>query len=486
MITQGQTEKVRASLRSLSWESVVITAKAGTPLDCLTLAIGTIHEPDGDEDEAGNEKALCEASNCGDHDLELTETAAWVTRKISASINYARNTINPLVTDVVEACEDILELRNDTWESTHEIIPFKLSEIYFHPIFNVLLDGTTNTRATGHASVPATIVSHLEKTYSEEEIMKSLLTGDESFDTLVRDVNQHEWLMNLSGSRNMTSNSGMLSPIELNRLLFRFLILVAMRSGKLEGFSTRGLSNAENLGLGKAVTSMGHQLKAQLTRYQAMIESDTHFIASVEYRRIYVNERSYGKWLKAGGSADSILGFLDKQGLNDRDRVNLVNTGTWKAYSELLYKSLSEPGGCPFAKYLLRKHRTTQTVNAGKTCKNVDKAIHGMVLEFIRNHYAEGTDPRTTLVTKANAALEHGGYRASYDIELYVLGKVCKILSVDQNDAYAILLSIREYMQANKEATVQDAAIVATLNLYYNWAVSQLECTVVRNDNELY
>lgn len=479
MITSKVIEATRDLVSSASYREVTVAAKANTPLSILNNVTAQIVVPEStemiaDSTISAREKSLIEASTrvdpSGDerHSSELGTLAKFISTKVSNSLNYARNVINPLVKEVLADISTAQEEASRFHRGERNIIIVDPDPIYYDGILDSLIT-KAKTKASDAKPLSKELAENITSDITIDVFLKTIKLNSSGFDNAVLDLwntLSDDVRSNIIGYGNFTYPiSDIASNLRVytdHSALFSYLFLHGVKNGNLDYIDVNSLSAEERIELSKAIEYYGFLINYQIDKY-ADDNKNNRIISSVECiptESIYVIGKAYRTWLNTkGGSPEAILGIM----VNNPKFISLEQNAD-------LYNNA--------AKYKTIYDRYSKTIAAEDRVNSnaiVDKVLRQNLYKFILSEYGDDViQARRELQEKLDSTVSNTPYNHAIPLDMHVLRTVCTVLGTDKNDSFEIITAMRAYLIDNPDATTQEAALVAACKIVGRWASSQV------------
>jgi hypothetical protein len=207
-------------------------------------------------------------------------------------------------------------------------------------------------------------------------------------------------------------------------------------------------------------------LYAQIVRMEKLIGTGAGNISmpfTQNSRIYYVNRKAYTDWIKnVEGASLGVYAAFRRRGTSIYDEKNVLFnpeqiarlTKEWDAFQRS--QSLS----------LLARTETA-----------VIDIVRSSAMEIIASDIVPA-DQRAERTGKVIDYLRDQPYRSYMPVHVYVRKVMCLALD-PANDSANILATMETYMEANKDANPNEAALVAAIDLLVKWASKQITVTKV-------
>ena len=412
----------------------------------------TLHELSKSVDMSGVES----------HSVEMGEITRFVSDNLSASLNYARNVINPLVSDILDKTQKAQQLATTGSALSRPIVEMEIPEIYSDGLLDTLIE-----RNKGLPSSAKPLSDNLADTLlsgvTEDAYLQAVKLNNPTFDAKVvsalKDHAVEPGLLTYTVNRTHGY-----SPFRDNHPILAYLYLLAVKNGNVPEIDTTALTSDERLEVSSAINYYGFMVNKQIDDFDMYARKN--FIVDVhcsDWKAIKVIGPTYRNWLdKQGGEPEAVLGFMTTN--NDSGMVTGVQGDLWSNVDK--YKAIYD-----------RVLRTEIVANRLESNRAVDKTLKHELYLHIKEENADSIEDRRVLQARVEEYMGKTKYTTSMDLDMHILRTVCNVLCTDKNDAFEIITSMRTYLTDNPESTPATAALIAATKLVAKWVVSQMVVT---------
>jgi hypothetical protein len=402
----------------------------------------------------------------------MVETAKYVSDRVSASLNFARNTINPAVAEIIEKAEAAARdaLEGQVGDPAIEMV--ELPDVFTTGFLESMV---SRHRTKVNDDVPLTyrLAEKLTKDLTLEEAEATIKTGSGAFDDLVAAHIEAQGmpaeLMDGTCLTDMVSFNRVNGdcPFTYTNALFAYLFLVGVKSGRSGSNGEGTLTADERNQVAYAINYFGYVLNLQLTTVAGMIADNVLLVQApdagrnpTEATRYLVNAVTYRRWLEEqGGTPEAFLGWAYV------NRNNYASTGA----NQSLYNAPQQ-----FEQYYMRSRRTDMATGRIKATAAINRTVRSQVTALIRETFADDEQTRRAAIERTMSMLDKGEYTHTMQLDMYVLKAVCCGLGRENSDAYLILTTMRSLMADDDQLTPKAAALCAATRLVARWIVQQM------------
>ena len=399
------------------------------------------------------------------HENELDAIVGEVTRRVSASLDFASNVINPVIRDLAR---EVKELR-DTYVG-EGLQDSKIDFLHVLPIYeSEALKGIyeNHTMYGEEKALPANIVSMINKDLTTDSLINTCKTGlseiDGKIDNFIRthfsDIVNAGFSFTLRDvlNKNHVYGPGNENPFTNHTALLGYLYLNGILSNRKADFNVDEADNAFR----KTIMNRRNYFAKCLANQQAAAERAfaPGTIAVHAYSRpdegIYaVNSKLYREWVKEddNGSAGTYVAF--------------AVTGS---RDEALLRQNSEA----YAKSWEKMEKSLMRTNEARADNETNQLIHRYLSEVIANEESIEESRKHDLQVKLNERIKAKRYYSALALDEYLLNITCSVIG-NGTDVYEALTIMRAEMEDDPDLTPKAAASLAAIQLLANWAADQM------------
>lgn len=440
----------------------------GSPLSVLLLQMRPIIDVSKVED--GNQsKHILDASRpvqkgeFDPHTGELQTMGHGISNLVAGSIKFARTVINPMIREIIEKCEDAKREIN-----SHSPVNLNVRHLDTHPIYT---DATVEQylepfkRGNGaDVDIDDGLRNRILEGFNDEVFMTATAGPSATFTTRLKSLLQTmdggvaEYLF--SPYRQQTGTAAAYTE---HSSLLTFLFLKGIIGGRYPSVDINSYTLEERTLLSKAMSFYAMMTFRQIKQVTDFAVSGKFILpGATDQFSITVVDSTYRQWLKTGGSAEALIGFVAKnQGkVAGRDRELIDNPELAVVYYDRIVK---------------------QTTNTNRLLSTA--SIESIVSRHISTIIAEAdVEPAEKIEQQEELKrlCETYRYVGSKDLVDYVRYMVCATRGKD-TDAYSLLCGIDAYLEDNPEATMGEAALHSSMQVAAKWVASQI--IVVKSDS---
>lgn len=399
------------------------------------------------------------------HGDTLRKVAELVSGKVSATLHYARNTVNPLVLEIVECAE---AAKQDALSSRQSIPTIHMCEV--PAIFNHagLLSLLERHRTRHETDVPLSheFATRLTTDLTQEELTAAVMTGT-PLDAEIEKVLQEALpLADLVGGGyalteyvQFNAFSGK-NPFQSYMALVSFLFLMGVRSGRYPSVDFSALTGEERTAISAAINYYGHAVQLQIGAIASAIEANNIFICE-RAGEIYVNAQSYRAWLEESGGSPEALAMWFRT-TPPAERVSVARQTS-------LFNNAAA-----LAQLFEQRQTTDMAGDRIKALNAMNRVIRQKLLEALREVHAEDSAKRLQCLDRVNEYLDEHPYTLNVALDGYVLRVTCIALEREKSDVYTVLTTMRDLMAQDPEMTPKNAALFASIRLVSRWVKNQV------------
>lgn len=430
-----------------------VRAKQGTPLSLITgLALPTMVDDESDILE-NISKAASHATPDGyrQHDADLGNLTKAVSQRVSATLNYAKNTINPLVRDIIQDLPTLATANQNGIDNCCDIVIKGIPTVYTANALGGLLQ-SVGTPASDSRPLPGRTADFI-LTDLTIDAAKDFIRFNETFDTAVKELilTIEDLKDALVEERALVTHPEFCVLDDTNPVL-AMIFLMGVRN-RLE------LTGEQRAEVNSAIAYHAATIIRNRNLFNGYLK-ENRLIVGTTPNAVYVFDLIYSDWIQSKGSPEAVMGWFARTGKVDRAS---------SVASKDLYVSPET-----YVKHYERIKRTEEASAHVHMRSQINTIIRRKLLEYVRDEI-EDTGQRQEAITRINDFLDRNVYTANMDIDTFVLRAVCCALEKENSDAFFVLSTMRELMQENGLMTPSAASVCATASLVVRWATRQVE-----------
>ena len=473
MIRQSDILHTRTLVEAMRYKGKTLAGIPGTPLAELISASAVplvpqeaLEVPMEEGTLSGSERLIQSASMAKNamgenvHDNIMEELSKYVADKLSATLNYTQNTINPLVRDLVVEADEAgkAALNGKAGDPTIDMVD--LHAVYGTSGLATLLESHTKM-VTDAAPIEPALAGRLLTDLSLEGLGQTVKTGIPSLDEMAAPLLTSEMLGELQyGALTdaMTSNDP-LDTVTNNAELIAFLFLMGVKAGRHPLSDGTSFNSEEGLQLTLALNYFGVRVNRKIERVINWLERGK-IVLACSGSNITVLGDVYKTWLEGVGSPEAVIGYCrqyDDAGITS-------NAGS-------LYESPAQ-----YKELYLRQQRTFMAQGRGDANAAILTTVRNRLISHVRTEYMDEEPLRLKAVEKVNAFFEANPYSSTLPLDYYVLRAVCTSLDKENSDSFRLLTLMRELMEQDESLDAQSAKLMAVTRLTAAWVVGQMGC----------
>lgn len=398
------------------------------------------------------------------HNKVQSECVRVVSKAISSHLSFARNVVNPIVSELASNTLDELESYTKVNVTDFNILEYSPPKPYYNSKLEDLVSrfkdakfGDMDTkRIAGETSLSE--VSDLLKT--------NIPTLDEDIKYWIDNACE-SWLLNIwsevfsiKGSLQtlLTSSTNGYDNALYIYLITEKFVLVGPIDGIMVDLPT----------FNKTVAEIRKQAGAQVYRNIQDIKrvSDTKtLVKRIDSKTTFVNSKVYSEWLDNGGQVEMLLGNM----LNEKRLylgADIISNGTSLISKWNNYYTIKKQEFLNFkfknVQNILAKHFRTQINDARQRIKekkpcDIESLEDCLLVE--------------KLFAQAIANIKQVDLENIYLLSL----KLCCASRFAKTDAESILLNINRLINTEEHITEREAATITTIEYINNWLISQID-----------
>lgn len=474
MITTSAVEAAISIAQELDVQRIALKPQAGTPLaDLCAAATQAAVVVEGTEYEPDVAVIVATASGftedgTGAHCIQLNEVADDIAEKTRDHLDYAKNVVRPVISELVEAVQaDIANLPVDVQYSA-AIVRRDLPAPLKSPVIKELLDEFQGVNFT-----PINEYLPLEGR-SSDEIIEFMATGAADTDEAVAtwaaakgsEFLQAVWNNVFTANGSMRFDEVMRSDDGADAALVVFLVCKRLYDNPPA--NTPMALTAYN----QLVAGMRDQaaLRASVGIESFLRDVRTgSLIQRLSPKEIVVNGEVYDTWIADGGNDAILFGSA----LSDRPARYAADLNeragdfkrTWE--SRNAFETARERNN-RFARYTaILRGRGEQVIANNLDAIFTSHVDEGVVVNKDLPQYCQAI----TLLDQLVASVRIGEFD---NLWLLCTQLVCRS-AFYFTDAEKILLGIDEAVKANKDIAIREAALISTIEYVADWAADMIQ-----------
>lgn len=484
----------------LTTQGIQVAPKGATPLAKLNQTLlgaglgvltGVVNDPNENmkELDVGWMTMMVDHSQTSLPDGSASEYQAYmslladeIANSISGTIDFARNTVNPIIKDICSKIEATLDAagQGGAFAETASGLRFSMSNgglvvnIHEEGPEMIYLDSSTGSEASARLQVPynnlRSPVEFPEITSAELlEILENNAKSDFSRDILEALKHREDgyaWLIDIYNEV-YRFQPGRPTGIDIKRITNDMslypLVVLSIASALAEEFPEGTVGSSENLKtlLGAWITQVKNIISINIEVYkQALKEKKivTNYFTENFETNVHVNKENYQSYLEDGGTTEALLGccFDDK----DYEYENLI--ANVQKYEAVYARRLADAAAYNESNRLAIFKNTLRDSVYNEIFQCDPEAIRPVIPATAR----ESLD--TLMKTVYVDALD-----CPYQTVRTV---VCRSL-FNGTDAEEILVNIDNVCEKNENLSVRDAGALVVLDYLTKYLVCQMEIT---------
>lgn len=474
MLNQSSLEKGGEMATNYQVSGINLTPKIGTPLGNL---LNTAHIPyfeDRTAAEMVQESVTPLNANYDPHTNYLQMIAQQASDRILANITEARNTINPLINDIYQACLD----EQDSLMSNSPLnVETKMVGVPMIFRDSNLSDLAANyrdqTQVPQYPPISMQLRTEILNGLTDESLIENLNMFGSNWTTEVTELVglAHDWLENINmGTDFVSSLLNEVTGITANSVsvfqnpmpALNLLVCKAVLAGRFN-LSGSGLTMEDQTTVARLSAYYGSTLIRQLKLITEFRSSGRFVIpiGSDPRNVVYLYQLNLSEWLAKDetNNMDLVMGALASSGMGNGNLL-MVSMGL-----------ISEPQQYANDFARIQKRETVRVVNI--SADSFKQIIDHRVCRFIVETYPE-SDSRLGMCEQVHQYLKDHTLRLNNELLPYVRKMVCEIL-VPKTMVFDFLNEIDNYMNADETMTIDQAANYAAATLTARWLMSQVQ-----------
>ena len=460
MLSDRVINAVSGMAKDLVDKGVVLSPSAGTPLYELVSVAMPASIKVSDENSPPPEDQLKTATNANNLDGspiygdKLGEYVDLVSTAVSTTVDIARNTINPLITQFTDKVEENMKHELESAKGI-DIIQVFVPKIYKNSALDEL---TSRYNKSGYITVewPENAWPALEGSYLCDQLKAPVqrLKGD------MKEVSDHvdervaiafyDYLF-----RNRAMDADLEDASEYYIPLFGFILSTQWEKNFPEGVSLSGDELTSKLVEFKA--ECGYKIQSIIAGHERKLTQGL-FIKKVPtspYRdkSIVVQGEIYNKWLEKDGTPELLIGAV------------LLGTRPGFEISDSERKTY------------IRAYENDREMNQIKVNSSRESIVTITAKKFVSDYIEDEPNIDYGLVkTRLSDFIKKHPYRSSMCQNKWFRMLLCKTVYPDSN-ALQILEGIDSIMSGTGKTNTREAATLSTLDLMADWLYDSMDIT---------
>lgn len=475
MIKHGSLLAARPIISTAINNGVTIGAKPGTPISLLNASVTTTVIVPRSGEETGpattldaTEERLYElstrldANNNSKHTGDMIEMAKTISNMVAASLNFARNTVNPLVREIVAAAKEEQSRHLVSDLVTTPIVMIELDDVYSDGMLDSILDRSRTVRA-GAVPLSASMAEMIFNDLTTDSFLELIKLNSSNFDAKVAKLvsSLGSDVLEIVKSTLISQNGTGLYKFSYqdNSSFLAMLTVLGVKNGNHRGLTN--LTPQDHLDLNNALDYFGYRVNLLIEFHNKNVSTNRLISAQDSTgSQICVIGEVYRKWLaEKNGSPEAILGYM----ANCRNESMISSTMDQLYETPEVFKGVYD-----------RISRTNLSVGRLNGNRATDTCIRTILSRHIQQTYSENPETRRAMVAKLVDAVDRSPYNHTLPLDMHALRIVCATLNETENDAFEILTTMRGYLSDNPTATTEEAALVSASKIVGRWAASQM------------
>lgn len=469
---------------------------AGYDGNSLTLKVGSILAPvvrasslpagfvmesktpvvDSDQDMLTQTEALLQnfsrqpnAMHVDTHEQELSQLVKLVRTSVSASLDFARNVVNPVIQDFQKDIEEERSYLLGSGLAESQIQMLAMQPIYKNEVFAQVY--TPLARFYSDATLSRDLLNSFVDGLTPEEVLEvcKLSLGDvDGQITSFFANNLNEMISDLLHAPHEVINKNCdfgingENPFNSHTALFGFLFLNGLLNGRLARIEIDTLDQKVRNAISSRRNYFAKSLTEQMARFKVILVEGRIRLKNFDRREggvmMYaVNAVEYRKWLKANEEND-------------------VDHGTFIAFAQEGRGNESTLREEPEVFNQLWKRLETNARRSNEV--RADNMTNEYIRYNLSHHIRDSKDLEDSMKPELQKRLKkrmaEKPYMSSFGLTDYLRQVVCSVLA-NGTDAYEILTIMDSELEKDEELTPKGAAVLATCHILARWAANQIE-----------
>lgn len=403
------------------------------------------------------------------HDVTMDEVVDIVAKTVSGNLDLARNTVNPLIKQVVDEVTDDMAAQTAGALQPLQVVTDHYHAVWNNPLLETLVENYARMPVAAIAPVPGL------PSLTPEQLLETALTGVTRFDPDLRaliDDHDGEWLVDVYETffrvqvdserprpgEAWTTEQAFARPVQFRDeiLVAHFLSRKLLKSvpegteGDLDIY--RDLMSELLAQTGRVVTRVLEQRERAKRHKQLVVDQKMPYnleLLPEQQGTIFVNGDVYNAWLAEGGSPEVLFGAA----VTDREY----------GYNTLLENAER------YREAWKRQSRVIATQVRFNRFNQLLAALERVLTRMINNIDDEIlVDDRSVLHKRLQLLLSKVAEKECSDLFLLSRKLVCGLF-FSHTDAEAILCAIDAVAKEHEDIEVREAALLATIEIVTEW-----------------
>lgn len=453
MLSENTVVATRGLASTLTNSGLVLGVKPNTPLQVIMseqspMFVGRdiTQVPQEDVEQELVSTAHTQMFGAAHHTASQKNFAALIGKQVEQSIRFARNEVNPLINEIIDSTQDMVERMRNNSALERPVRMLKLDSVYRNEFLLLQIKPHLAKRVQ-----PSVIEGDFERRLMSVsagqrlELMKTTSTSlNMALDALDKEKDFTSLIDGGLSARKVDN------PYTSLDVLAKYLYLRGIQLGKSEIFGKDNLSTRERIAVANMVAFYANQIGNIITMADNHTSNKRIVLSHSEYG-INVHEKNYLEWLRNGGSVEALLGYV---ATNSNDSSGLRNN----------------PEG--FVKRYEVAKRSASTKVSAEINGEIEQRTSEAITQYINTEVEEQHRPAAH--AQLRAARKEFPFYGNMDIDNYVRYIVCKAIA-DDTDAYAYLNAMDEQFKIDPSMPRKEAAVMAAATLVVRYVTRQLE-----------
>lgn len=429
-------------------DNKTLTPRSGTPLGDLVGSLAMM-DPKSDDvmSQIVNAAFPMNKGMVDKHTYLKDGMVGQLEEMLNNIINYSRNYINVNIREIMEGVEKIkTEHETDSISGGICVKPIGLHNLITSEVLEVYLDKTVGNGSLSRISSATKL--RLWNTVEPAQIKSTMRTASESFnkeiDSLLDIFYTGSSIKIIDFEDMATASRGSDELFERNDDVVAYLFLRGVYEGRHPTVSFEDLSSEDKLSIRNLINFWGRQVINRTEAASRMLKTGNVILsADASKSVIRVLKSPYMKWLSEGGSSDALIGYWLSTGKSSTARNTDIALANKSDFEERF-----------------TRHRSVVASTIQLKVNSVsERYIVERVVEVIKRDI-EDTQERAEMIAKANSFYSKMKISNFDSIDDYCRFMVCKTVGKD-TDSLDILNTITGYLKENKDASMDEAVLVA-------------------------
>ncbi len=472
MITQNVLVKIRDVGGYLPTSGIALNALPGTPLAQLNNDLSytqtlpaDIKPSEGLSDEENDILRISAKRDVGGverHTNDLSIISKEISSRLSASLSFARNTVNAAVRAIVDAGDQAITDCSSNSRFKMLITHVAADPVYFDNTLTALLG--TGPRLSTAKPLSASTAQLITADINETQFLEIIKTNSSSLDPLVTAL----WSSLSPDDRSLyvSTLGGVIlnQPVSMGNIykdhlaLLSYLYILGVKNGNHPALHE--LSQDMRLECSNALDYFAVQITKRIEQYLLDDKSNMLIDSTASYRdAVTVIDTVYKRWVaEKNGTHDAILAYMVAN--------NYVAGGATKQAN--LYANPES-----FAKTYQSMSRSDTVESRVRANAATDNAIRRILTQKLGELLGDNKEEYRKRMIQLDTWVTANPYNHGVPLDLHALRVASEVLSGDAYDSSEILLFMRGYLQDNPTASPSTAATMAACQLVAKWICSQ-------------